>query len=97
MLNFFDLRFAYDALFYSVLGSQTMRHAASNAVQGCVEYTKKAFAGYEALCADKDSFLALLDAAIANPRGPEARVALKKIMPIFNLMCGAPLRAPWRA
>ena len=92
MQQFHDNRFTQCHLFLFCLANQIVRHAACRAVKGRVDYTKEAFDGFKELCRDREAFIALIDAAIANPRGREESAALKKIMPIFNLSSSS---VPW--
>ena len=88
---YYDCRFAHDMQLLFHLANTVLRHAANTAVSVTVKSKGSAFEAFRALVTDSD-FLALLDAAKQNPKGPEAREIMNRIISFINL---AGKSIPW--
>ena len=86
-----DCRFAHDLELLFHCANTALRHAANTAVSVTVKSKGSAFEDFKALVNDAD-FAALLDAAKQNPKGPEARQVMGRIISFINL---AGKSIPW--
>ena len=88
---YFDNRFAHDHALLFHVANMMMRHAVNRAVNAKVKTSADAFQAFADII-HKGDFLTLLESARENPKGPEAREVVTRVIGFINLSAKS---VPW--